>query len=171
MSSPLPLNPLEIYCHALSRRPPCRHVEDSLYEGKAFTTGPTGRGGSSVRAVAVTALVTGRRAGLRRFQISPNHGFHRKSDSLSSREKAGVATALVTGRGAELRRFQISPGHGFYRKGDLSLSRKREIPQSRAPLKRPLLVVEGENSPRRCTCCRGGKRAWRHRPEWSVVPA
>ena len=24
VSSPLPLNPLEIYCHALSRRPPCR---------------------------------------------------------------------------------------------------------------------------------------------------
>ena len=65
VSSPLPLNPLAIYCHALSRRPPCRRVEDSLYEGKAFTAGSTGRGGSSARAVVVTALVTGRRTGLR----------------------------------------------------------------------------------------------------------
>ena len=65
VSSPLPLNPLEIYCHALSRRPPCRRVEESLYEEKAFTAGSTGRGGSSARAVVVTALVTGRRTGLR----------------------------------------------------------------------------------------------------------
>ena len=32
MPSPLPLNPLEIYCHALSRRPPCCRVKVSLDE-------------------------------------------------------------------------------------------------------------------------------------------
>ena len=129
------------------------------------------RGDSSSRkAVAVTALVTGRRAELRRFQISPDHGFHRKCDSSSSKESAGVVTALVTGRRTELRRFQISPDHGLYRRGDSSSSRRKKIPQSRAPPERPPLDVEGESSPRRGACCRGGKRAWRHRPEWSVVP-
>ena len=116
-------------------------------------------------------LQAGGQGCVRRFQISPGHGFHRKSDSLASREKTGVVTALVTGRRTELRRFQISPDHGFYRRGDSSSSRKKKIHKSRAPPKSPLLVVEGENSPRRCTCCRGGKRAWRHRPGWSVVPA
>ena len=65
VSSPLPLNPLEIYCHALSRRPPCRRAEESLYEERSFTASSTGRGGSSARAVVVTALVTGRRTGRR----------------------------------------------------------------------------------------------------------
>ena len=64
VSSPLPLNPLEIYCHALSRRPSCRRVEEALYEEESFTAGSTGRGGSSARGVVVTALVTGRRTGL-----------------------------------------------------------------------------------------------------------
>ena len=115
-------------------------------------------------------LQAGGQGCVRRFQISPDHGFHRKSDSLASRDKAGVVTALVTGRRTELRRFQISPDHGFHRKCDSSSSRKKKIPQSRAPPERPPLVVEGESSPHRCACCRGGKRAWRHRPEWSVVP-
>ena len=115
-------------------------------------------------------LQAGGQGCVRRFQISPDHGFHRKSDSLASRDKAGVGTALVTGRRTELRRFQISPDHGFHRKCDSSSSRKKKIPQSRAPPERPPLDVEGESSHRRYTCCRGGKRAWRHRPEWSVVP-
>ena len=45
VSSPLPLNPLEIYCHALSRRPPCRRVEMSLYEKGPVTADSTGGGG------------------------------------------------------------------------------------------------------------------------------
>ena len=118
VSSPLPLNPLEIYCHALSRRPPCHRVEESLYEENPVTAGSTGRGDSSVGAVIVTALVTGRKTELRRFQISPDH---------------------------------LSP--------------------DRVPPKRRLLVVEGESSHRRCTCCRGGESAWRHRYVWSDMPA
>ena len=81
-------------------------------------------------------LQAGGQGCVRRFQISPDHGFHRKSDSLASRDKAGVVTALVTGRRTELRRFQISPDHGFYRRGDSSSSSKKKIPESRAPLRR-----------------------------------
>ena len=47
VSSPLPPNPLEIYCHALSRRPPCRRVEVSLYEKGPVTAGSTGGGDPS----------------------------------------------------------------------------------------------------------------------------
>ena len=47
-------------------------------------------------AVVSTALVTGRETELRRFQISPDHGFHRRGDSSS--RKAVAVTALVTGR-------------------------------------------------------------------------
>ena len=78
MSSPLPLNPLEIYCHALSRRPPCRRDEVSLYEKGPVTAGSTGGVDSSVGAVIITALVTGRKTELQRFQISPGPGFHKK---------------------------------------------------------------------------------------------
>ena len=100
-----------------------------MYEKKPVTADSTGGGDSSVGAVIVTALVTGRRTGLRRFQISPDHGFHRKSDLLASREKAGVVTALVTGRRTELRRFQISPDHGFkgHRKNDSLSSREKAV--------------------------------------------
>ena len=69
-------------------------------------------------------LQAGGQGCVRRFQISPDHGFHRKSDSLASRDKAGVVTALVTGRRTELRRFQISPDHGFHRKCDSSSSKE-----------------------------------------------
>ena len=65
VSSPLPLNPLEIYCHALSRRPPCCRIKVSLCKKGPVTAGSTGGGDSSVGAVIVTALVTGRRTGLR----------------------------------------------------------------------------------------------------------
>ena len=34
VSSPLPLIPLQIYCHAVLRRPPCRQVEVLLYREK-----------------------------------------------------------------------------------------------------------------------------------------
>ena len=84
------------------------------------------------KAVVVTALVTGRRTELRRFQISPNHGFHRRNDSSSSRKRADIVTALVTGRRTELRRFQISPEHGFHRKSDSSSM--RETVAAKTPL-------------------------------------
>ena len=71
-------------------------------------------------------LQAGGQGCVRRFQISPDHGFHRKCDSLASRDTAGVVTALVTGRRTELRRFQISPDHGFYRRNDSSSSKKKK---------------------------------------------
>ena len=46
------------------------------------------------KAGVVTALVTGRRTELRRFQISPEFGFHRKSDSSSMREMVAAKTPL-----------------------------------------------------------------------------
>ena len=45
-------------------------------------------------AVVSTALVTGRETELRRFQISPEFGFHRKSDSSSMRETVSAKTPL-----------------------------------------------------------------------------
>ena len=123
MSSPLPLNPLEICCHALSRRPPGRQIGVSSYEEKPVTAGSTGRGDSSAKAIIITALVTGRRKELRRFQISPEHGFHRKSDSSLSRKGAVIVIALVVEGGKEHggtdpsglsceRRFDLAaPGH------------------------------------------------------------
>ena len=40
MSSPLPLKPLEIYCHALSRRPPCRGGAASLWLSPCYRFQP-----------------------------------------------------------------------------------------------------------------------------------
>ena len=81
VSSPLPLSPLEIYCNALSCRPPCRRVEMSMYEIKPVTAGSTGRGDSSARAVIVTALVTGRDTELRLFILEIKSTRFRPSSS------------------------------------------------------------------------------------------
>ena len=69
----------------------------SLYEEKPVTAGSIGGDDSSAKAVIVTALVTGRRTELRRFQISPDHEFHRKGDS--SRD---LAQSCVLAKGPTL---------------------------------------------------------------------
>ena len=129
MSSPLPLNPLEIYCHALSRRPPCCRAEESLYEERSFTASSTGRGGSSARAVVVAALVTGRRTGLR--PSLPN--FPR------SRVPQKMRLVGVEGYG----RCRHCSCYGQEDRA-ASLS---DFPRSRVPQKMRLVVVEEKEDP------------------------
>ena len=133
MSSPLPLNPLEIYCHALSRRPPYRGGAASLWLSPCYRF-QLGEGYLVVVEGQLSSRpcyrAEDRAASLPAFPLLQVPATQARRHCKKSR----CRRCLVTSRRTELRRCPLSPSYRFQQSDrHSSASLSTTFPLSRIP--------------------------------------